>query len=326
MRVDPALGFAAIDHLHATLERMHAGTGPILVGPWLTEVGYELLYWIPFVAWAQQVYGLDPDRLIVVSRGGTRTWYAHLASRYRDIFSVMTPEEFRRGNQARIAATAAMKHFWMSDLDREILRRLTPDLRGDVEILHPSLMYQVFWAHRPWTPEFMAYLRPRPFRPVQPLDELPDRYVAVRFYTSAICPNTPETRRIVSTTVRGLLKESPVVLLNTGVQCDDHHEFGADVHSPDLHRISQRLTPATNLDVQTRAIAGAAKFVGTYGGYAYLPPFVGVRAKTVYGDKPAIDKLRRHVQTARRLFSSDQGYGQLSVRALQAPHQVYAHA
>jgi len=327
MRVDPVIAQEAIHNLRATLERMRDGTGPIIVGPWLTEVGYELLYWIPFVAWAQREYALDPDRLIVVSRGGARTWYAHLCSRYRDILSVMTPEEFRRGNQERIAATGAMKHFWMSQLDRDILHRLTSDLGGDVEILHPSLMYQAFWAHRPWTPEFRAYLRPRPFKPVTPLDGLPDRYVAVRFYTSAICPNTPDARRIVSTTVRGLLKESPVVLLNTGVQCDDHHEFSClDVQSPDLHRISHRLTPETNLDVQTRAIAGASKFVGTYGGYAYLPPFLGVRAKTVYGDQPAIDKLRRHVQTARRLFLSEQGYGALSIRALHAPHQVYAHA
>ena len=24
---------------------------PILVGPWLGEVGFELLYWIPFLRW-----------------------------------------------------------------------------------------------------------------------------------------------------------------------------------------------------------------------------------------------------------------------------------
>jgi hypothetical protein len=327
MKVDPALGHAAIENLHATLERMRTGTGPILVGPWLTEVGYELLYWIPFVAWAQREYHLDPERLIVISRGGAQSWYAHLASRYLDIFSVMAPGEFRRGNEARIASTGAMKHFWMGPLDHEILQRLTPDLRGEVEILHPSLMYQLFWAHRPWTPEFLEYMRPYPFRPVTPLDGLPDRYVAVRFYTSAICPSSPETRRIVSDAVRGLLKEHHVVLMNTGVQCDDHHEFScAEVQSPRLHRIADRLTPDTNLDVQTRVIAGASKFVGTYGGYAYLPPFLGVNAKTVYGYQPAVDKLRRHIATARRVFASRQDYGSLGIRALQAPHQVYAHA
>ncbi len=29
---------------------------PIIVGPWLSETGFELLYWIPFLAWAK-AYG-----------------------------------------------------------------------------------------------------------------------------------------------------------------------------------------------------------------------------------------------------------------------------
>src|SRR5690348_16329422 len=30
-----------------------SGTKPIVVGPWLAEVGYEVLYWIPFLRWFQ---------------------------------------------------------------------------------------------------------------------------------------------------------------------------------------------------------------------------------------------------------------------------------
>ena len=42
----------------------------IVAGPWLTETGFELLYWIPFLTWARAYGNLAPDRLIVVSRGG----------------------------------------------------------------------------------------------------------------------------------------------------------------------------------------------------------------------------------------------------------------
>ena len=28
--------------------------GPILVGPWLSEVGFELLYWIPLLRWIKE--------------------------------------------------------------------------------------------------------------------------------------------------------------------------------------------------------------------------------------------------------------------------------
>ena len=33
---------------------------PILIGPWLSEAGFELLYWIPFLAWAKAYGNLDP--------------------------------------------------------------------------------------------------------------------------------------------------------------------------------------------------------------------------------------------------------------------------
>ena len=44
--------------------------GPIVVGPWLGEVGFELLYWIPFLRWALAEAGIAADRVTVVSRGG----------------------------------------------------------------------------------------------------------------------------------------------------------------------------------------------------------------------------------------------------------------
>ena len=43
---------------------------PIILGPWLSETGFELLYWIPFLAWAKAYASLHDDQLIIVSRGG----------------------------------------------------------------------------------------------------------------------------------------------------------------------------------------------------------------------------------------------------------------
>ncbi len=52
---------------------------PIIVGPWTGEVGFELLYWVPFVRWSVARYGIPPERLFVVSRGGAAPWYGRLA-------------------------------------------------------------------------------------------------------------------------------------------------------------------------------------------------------------------------------------------------------
>ena len=41
----------------------------ILAGPWLSEVGFETLYWIPFLRWVKLAFRLDPSRVVAVSRG-----------------------------------------------------------------------------------------------------------------------------------------------------------------------------------------------------------------------------------------------------------------
>src|SRR5688572_32616939 len=43
------------------VERAVDGAGPILAGPWLSEVGYEVLYWVPFLRWVKAAYRI-PDR------------------------------------------------------------------------------------------------------------------------------------------------------------------------------------------------------------------------------------------------------------------------
>ena len=61
------------------LERIVSGSGQILVGPWISEVGYEVLYWVPFLRWVSAAYRIPPERFIVMSRGGTASWYgAHV--------------------------------------------------------------------------------------------------------------------------------------------------------------------------------------------------------------------------------------------------------
>src|SRR5215468_11398604 len=61
--------------IRRTLRTAVNGTAPIIVGPWLSEVGYEVLYWVPFLRWFSDRYHVDPSRLTVVSRGGVAGWY-----------------------------------------------------------------------------------------------------------------------------------------------------------------------------------------------------------------------------------------------------------
>ena len=68
---------------------------PIVVGPWCGEVGFELLYWIPFVQWLVERARIDGQRLVVVTRGGASVWYRGLTSRSVEIFDLITADAVR---------------------------------------------------------------------------------------------------------------------------------------------------------------------------------------------------------------------------------------
>src|SRR5690606_12113029 len=133
--------------------------------------------------------------------------------------------------------------------------------------------------------------------------DLPQDYVAARFYFSDCFPDTPSNRAFVASTLDALAKHTSVVLLDAPFAVDDHRDFssvqaaaaspagselkvglaggrlpprGAAREGGLVISIAGRMTPETNLAVQTAAIARARAFVGTYGGYSYLAPLHGV--------------------------------------------------
>ena len=313
---------------------------PILIGPWLSEAGFELLYWIPFVAWAKAYGNFDPAQLVVISRGGAASWYRDISTQYEDIFSLYSPEEFRRRNDERIIAQdGRLKHVKVSGFDEEIVRRVTEKrgLKGAL-LLHPSTMYRLFdhfWFQRAPMSFVEAFTSFRPLPPVDLgslRDRLPARYVAAKFYGNTALPGTPENRAFAASYLGELTQHVDVVLLNTGQQFDDHEDMpGIDRHR--LHTVEHLMTPETNLDVQTRIIAGAQAFVGTYGGFSYLAPLSGVDTLAFYSH---VKGFRfDHLEVAKRIFSSQSKgmFIELDVRAANllrlgfgggapSPHQV----
>lgn len=281
---------------------------PVIVGPWLTETGFELLYWIPFLAWARAHGNLDPSQLFVVSRGGASSWYQGITSNYDDIFRHYTPEEFLRRNEERIAQQGGrLKHSNISPFDREIAARVAAE-RGltKYRLLHPSLMYRLFnFYWRQLAPlslidHFTAYSSMHKVGLGELASQLPSEYVAVKFYANGALPDTPENRAFVGRVVQELSSTSDVVLLNTGVRFDDHSDYTTAVRSR-VHTIEHLMTPETNLDIQTRVVAGAKAFVGTYGGFSYMGPFVGTNTVAFYSHPGGF--RFDHLDVARRVFS-----------------------
>ena len=282
---------------------------PIILGPWLSETGFELLYWIPFLTWAKTYGNFDPERLVVVSRGGAAPWYRHITPNYEEIFSFYTPDEFRLANERRIVEQQGrQKHIEISSFDREIIARVQArrGLSG-AEVLHPSQMYQLFdhfWLQR--TPvtliEAFSVFGPIPAPPPSGiLAQLPERYVAAKFYGNVALPPTPENREFVTSYLADLAQRVDVVLLNTAHQFDDHADFPPGLRGR-LHSIDHLMTPENNLAVQTEVIRGARGFVGTYGGFSYLAPLCGTNTLAFYSHASGF--RYDHLEVAKRVFSA----------------------
>jgi len=282
------------------LEHAVGGSAPILVGPWLSEVGYEVLYWVPFVRWVTAAYRIPTSRLVVMSRGGTASWYGDLGSRYVDVFDHVNPDEV-----AGQAAGGARKQREVSEFDERLILAATRALGiGDaVNVLHPSLMFRwfsPFWSGQ----ETLSFVeRHTRHARIEAPDiavpvALPAEYVAVKFYGARSLPDEPAIGVQLRALGEALGQRFPIVQLDTGLGLDEHVDLRLPAGSH-VTSVKGLLDPRTNLAVQTRIIAGARMFVGTCGSLSWLAPLLGVPTVPVFTD-PSF--LHAHLHVARRVY------------------------
>lgn len=294
---------AAHDDASRALDDLAATTGPLIAGPWQSEVGYEVLYWVPFLRWATRRAGISPERVTAVSRGGAAPWYTGIAGRYVDVFEGLDPKAFRRLTEERWATAGGQKQNAFGDWDAEVLDSLADQVSwSPTGLLHPSLMYRLFqryWRGRAplsHVLEHVVYERLE----APSLDvletELPEEYVAAKFYFRPSFPDTPANRELARGIVAAIAGVSDVVLLNTGLELDDHAEL--DIDGGRVIRALDGIPAERNLAGQSAVIAHARAFVGTYGGLSYLAPFYGVPSLALYSHGEHF--LPSHVDTARR--------------------------
>lgn len=282
------------------LEAAIGGTGPVIVGPWCSEVGYEVLYWIPFLRWVMAAYRVPADRIVVVSRGGTSAWYDDIAGRYVELFDCVSPAEL----SAR-AAAGPIKQRSDSDADRHIVERVrhSAGLSGSTRVLHPSIMFRwfaPFWSGHETLGFVERHMRhARPSIPAVDLPNgLPREYAVAKFYSARSLPDTPAVRAQLRTVVDGVAERMPVVHLDTGLGLDDHADYTFDA-ADRLTSMKGRFDPVTNLAVQTRIVAGARLYVGTCGSLAWLAPLLGIPTIALYTDASF---LHAHLHVARRVY------------------------
>jgi hypothetical protein len=276
------------DEIETTIASLAAGKAPIVVGPWLAEVGYEVLYWIPFLRWFQDAHGIPSDRLVVVSRGGMESAYSGIAGRYVDLCDLTTPREFAARNLERRASAegGGQKQSGLSALDEELIAAVRTRLGlGEVRVCHPSLMFRLFrevWHGN--LPMDRLWRRTRYEFPRIAASSglpIPSDYIAVKLYAGPAVTMSEQTRDTLRRLVASATTVAPVVLLDVDLGIDEHRDLELE-DLPGVTSARSLMSARTNLGVQMALVAGSRFFLSTCGGLAWLAPFLGVPTVVVY--------------------------------------------
>lgn len=260
---------------------------PILIGPWRSELGFEALYWLPFLHWLAKTVPHFDQRARVVTRGGLAPLYASVACGGYDLYALRSVAQVRRENLADHQQTGVQKQYAVTPWDEAVLDEAADAMGiGRVyDLVHPSLMY---WALTPfWQDQagatYLAKLTqflpvPRPPKP----EGLPAEYVAVKFYARATFPYpeqdiTQFLRRVVGV----IAAQAPVVLVSSGEAYDDH--LDVSMTGPGIVALPAA-PPAQNLWQQAAVLAHAKVVVGTYGGMMQLALRMGVPTVSFWRD------------------------------------------
>lgn len=269
----------------APLWWMAKSTRPIFLGPWTSEMGFEVLYWLPYLEHLRHTHGLDRHRLIAVTRGGAGVWYnvGHTV----ELYDYAPPGDFRLSALAAQRDQASIKQLGLTTWEKKLLALIAERLGvRRYHVLHPSMMYRTLdpW----WGPqtmgmgEAMQHLRmtqiPTPLAPIGLA--LPEQFVVVRWYQRATWPLREDLLDWTHAMVREIAKLMPVVILRASAYYDDHVDFPAP--TGDNITVVQAEPWRENLAVQSAVLKRAKAYIGTWGGMAQLAVRLGVPTAAFY--------------------------------------------
>jgi hypothetical protein len=273
------------------LQELQEGTAPVFVGPWNDSVANELLYWIPFVRWACDAYGLAPDRLMVVSNGGAREWYGLLGDRFLDARSLFSSADLQRWRQRTVPqGEQDYKQAVMSPFDVEILERAARAFDvSEYQVLHPLTLFRVLSRFRKdhILAQLADVLRHEPLDASarQPVDSLPSSFVAVSLAFTEVLPDDEENRQMLTTLLEQAAATRDVVIVDCPAPPHTPARLPARVHRLDAVPGAD----ANPLLLQTRALAQASAFAGGLGDLAVLASFCGTPAVTYHSERLPAD-------------------------------------
>ena len=285
--------------------RLSLSQSPILVGPWRSEVGFEILYWIPFLHQFAKDYKIAPERLIAIGRGGSAQWYGFAGQ--ADLYEFVPVDVARTWSIMASQQTGSIKQHQREPWERHVCGLAANSLGlTQYHALSPSWMYRLlepFWQGKKpqkWlnARALQAVKMPAPKIAPELQGKLPQDYIAMRWYARPTWPYTEPLVLWMLKFTESLAKKSPVVMIDS-FHADDHADINLGA-IPNVYRLSeltkvakivegkeeivQTMKAENNLAIQSSVIAKAKAYVGTYGGLSQGAMRWGVPTLALYNE------------------------------------------
>jgi hypothetical protein len=235
-------------------------------------------------------YGVNPARLVVVSRSERRAWYGSLAGRFLDAKDLFRGGEFDEGLRRTIPQSQQNpKQAVMYPFDQEILQRAASVLDfADYQTVHPLMFFRVLQR----------------LKADRQIDRLPD----VLAYERIVIASGPP----------GATTPKPFVAVSAG-----HTEaLPGTAGLGELQNVAMsaiagnsRAMPVEGLDLSAQLTASrAAAFVGPYGDLAVLAASCGVPVTAFHSAPLPVEQTN-----LLRLLGASGVWGPTTIRRIEEP-------
>jgi len=308
----------------AEVQRLASSNRPVLVGPWMGNPHWELLYWRPYVSWLLEQLDHSQRRVVAISHAGADLWYGGLGAEYVDLLDLYDPEEFERISEERVRVTGMRKQRLMSDVERDILESVAQRLDlgiDDCDVIHPGTLFRMVdevWRGRLPADFVLRYSRFAAVAPGPPVDlGLPPRYIAVRFNVETTYSGRAAAHDYVNELVHSLTASIPVVVLDTGYSVEGA-QFALEPRDG-LISLQGAASPRRSLELQTQVVAGATACIGTLGGTVPLAVLCGVASTCLYIEQPGFFAAHRMITNLMATTVGADGLDHVNMREVQAP-------
>lgn len=277
------------------IKEIKNSNAPIVIGPFLMELGFELLYWIPFVTKLLAEIETKEKPIYVLGRGGSQNWYPIQDKVCIEVFDFWSESEFNSSASMRYKSFGNQKQI-APHFSEEILLENFSQLYGlkSFQVLHPSLMVlllEFYWDSRypvKWLTHFCDFEKVQ--KEFVRSKNVKQFEVGFKFYSRESLESTNGFACCVRA-FKSKFKPGKSLHFLPQLNIDEHTPFVEFIDSSDVI-----CEPGirNNLFVQSIELAKCKAFMGTYGGFAYLAQYLGVPT-AAWEENPRLNRSAHYV-------------------------------